>query len=76
MLLVIKKNKRESDTMDKMNIHLSSTNKMLGGVCGGLAESIGIDATIVRILAMALLIFTHAFIVIAYIALWAILPRE
>ena len=62
--------------MDKMNIHLSSTNKMLGGVCGGLAESIGIDATIVRILAVALLIFTHAFIMIAYMILWVLLPKE
>lgn len=62
--------------MVKMNMHLSSTDKKLGGVCGGLAESLGIDATIVRIIATALLIFTHVFIILVYIILWALLPNE
>jgi len=58
------------------DLHLSSTNKKLGGVCGGIAESIGIDATIVRIIAFALLILTNAVFAIAYFILWAVLPEK
>lgn len=31
-------------------LHLSSTNRMLAGVCGGLAEYFGMNATLLRIL--------------------------
>ena len=30
-------------------LYKSTTNKMLEGVCGGIAESFGIDPTIVRL---------------------------
>ena len=30
-------------------LHLSSTNRMLAGVCGGLAEYFGMNATLLRI---------------------------
>ena len=30
-------------------LHKSNTNKMLEGVCGGIAEYFGIDPTIVRL---------------------------
>ena len=43
-----------------MKLHLSSKNKMLGGVCAGIAETIGV----------------HMALVIIYIAMWALLPRE
>lgn len=62
--------------MEKMRMHLSSADKKIGGVCGGIAESIGIDATVIRIIAAALLIFTHVFMIFAYIILWAALPKE
>ena len=32
-----------------MKLHLSSKNKMLGGVCAGIAETIGVDPSFVRI---------------------------
>ena len=32
----------------------SRTNRMIAGVCGGIAEYMGVDATIVRILAVVI----------------------
>lgn len=62
--------------MENMKLHLSSTNKKLGGVCGSIAENIGVDATIVRIIALVLFILSHALFVIVYFVLWAVLPEE
>lgn len=48
---------------------------MIGGVCGGLAESLGMDASFIRIAAVLLFIMFHAVMLLVYIILWAILPR-
>jgi phage shock protein C len=53
----------------------SATDKMIAGVCGGVARSFGIDASIVRILAVVLSLFFGGVLVI-YIALWLVLPLE
>ena len=47
----------------------------VGGVCGGLAESLGMDASFIRIAAVLLFIMFHAVTLLVYIILWAILPR-
>jgi phage shock protein C len=54
----------------------SETNRTIGGVCGGLAEFFGIDATIVRLLAVVLAVYPGAVIggVIAYLVAWFIMP--
>ncbi len=36
--------------MSEKKLFLSSANKKLCGVCGGLAEYLGMDATVMRIL--------------------------
>ena len=48
---------------------------MLGGICGGLSDFLGIDATFVRLF---FIIFTLAngFGVLIYFLLWIIIPRE
>ena len=53
----------------------SRTDKFVGGVCGGLARSIGMDASIVRIIVVLLAVFTQIGW-IAYLVLWAVLPLE
>lgn len=53
----------------------SSTDKMLGGVCGGLAEYLGLDSTLVRIIAAALIVFTGVG-PIAYILAWILMPAS
>lgn len=53
---------------------LSSTNKMLGGVCGGVAAYFGVDATIVRVV-FALLAICGSLGILAYILLWIFAPK-
>ena len=56
----------------------SATDRKIAGVCGGLAEYFGVDATPIRLLWAILSIFCGAVIggVIAYVVAWAIIPRS
>ena len=56
-------------------LHKSKSDRKLAGVCGGLAESLGIDSTIVR-LVWALMIFGWGIGVPLYIICAIILPEE
>lgn len=56
-------------------LHISYQNKMLTGVCGGLSESFGIDAMIIRLIFLITLFFGGTGI-IAYLILFAILPKS
>ena len=53
----------------------SESDRLLVGVCGGLGEHFGIDATIVRIGFVLLAVFGGSGVVL-YLALWLIVPRE
>lgn len=53
----------------------SATNKVLGGVCGGLANYLNMDATLVRVLTVVLSLFTGIPIIIYLVLLFA-LPEE
>ncbi|REL24318.1 PspC domain-containing protein [Rhodohalobacter sp. SW132] len=52
----------------------SRTNKMLAGVCGGIAEYIGWDATIVRIIYLVLIFSSFGTMVLFYFILALIMP--
>ncbi len=54
-----------------------STNRILAGVCGGIAEYFNIDPTLVRILYAALSFFSAAFPgLILYIIMLLIMPEK
>jgi phage shock protein C len=53
----------------------SEDDRMIAGVCGGLAAHYGIDATIVRFGFVLLALFGASGIML-YLALWLIVPRE
>lgn len=54
-----------------------SRDRILGGVCGGLANWLGWDVTIVRIAYVLISILSAAFPgTIVYIILWVIMPEE
>jgi phage shock protein PspC (stress-responsive transcriptional regulator) len=56
---------------------LRSRDKILGGVCGGLAKWLGWDVTIVRLAYVIISILSAAFPgTIVYIILWIIMPEE
>ena len=54
--------------MDK-KFSLSSTDKKLAGVCGGVAAYMNLDATLVRAAFILLTLFTGVGL-IAYLVLW------
>ncbi|MCU7494011.1 MAG: PspC domain-containing protein [Ignavibacteria bacterium] len=52
-----------------------SRNKMIAGVCGGIAEWLGWDPTVVRIAYVLISIFSVAFPgIIVYLILWIVMP--
>ena len=55
----------------------SKTNRWIGGVCGGLAEWLGWDVTLVRVLYVLVSVFSAAFDgILAYIIFWIIMPED
>ena len=49
---------------------------MIAGVCGGLAEWLGWDATLVRVLYVLVSICSAAFPgILVYIVLWIVMPN-
>ena len=54
----------------------SSTDCMLGGVCGGLANYFDFDPTLVRVAYVLLSVYTAFSGVLAYILLMIIMPKE
>ena len=56
---------------------IRSKDRIVGGVCGGLAEYLGIDATIVRIGYVLISILSAAFPgIIVYLILMLIMPNS
>ena len=53
----------------------SRTEKMIGGVCGGLAEYFNVDPTLLRILWVIVTLAGGAGLLL-YIILWVIMPLE
>ena len=52
-----------------------SSDRKLEGVCGGIAEYMELDPTVVRILYLILTLFTVAFPgTLLYIILWIMIP--
>ena len=55
----------------------SRQNRMIAGVCGGLAEWIGWDVTLVRILYVVISVVSAAFPgLLAYVILWILMPES
>lgn len=54
----------------------SRSNRMLGGVCGGLGKYLNMDPTMVRVLYVLLTLCTAFCGALAYIILLLIIPEE
>ena len=53
-----------------------SKKKMIAGVCGGIAERFSLELSLVRIGAVLLLLLFRLPVLVIYILLWILLPRE
>ena len=56
---------------------LSASDSKLAGVCGGIADYMGVDATIVRLIWLILSVFPGGIVggVVAYLVAWIVIPK-
>ena len=53
----------------------SVNNKKIAGVCGGLAEYLAVDPTLIRLIWLVMLVCFPP-ILLGYIAAWIVMPKE
>jgi phage shock protein PspC (stress-responsive transcriptional regulator)/uncharacterized integral membrane protein len=56
-------------------LHRSQTDKIIAGVCGGLAEFFEIDSTIIRLL-FILVVALGGSGILVYLILWLLIPKN
>ena len=61
--------------MDSKRLYRSRENRMLCGVCGGLGEFFGLDATIVRLLVAILAVSSIGIGVLIYFIAAFVIPE-
>lgn len=57
-------------------LYRSVTDRKIAGVCGGLADYIDADPTVVRLAFVVLLLLGVAPIVLVYLAMWIVVPEN
>jgi phage shock protein C len=51
-------------------------NRMVAGVCAGVADYMGMDVNLVRLIVAVVTLFTVGTGVVAYLIAWAVIPEE
>lgn len=60
-----------------MALQRSKKDRMIAGVCGGIAKTLGWDPTLVRVTYVLASILSAAFPgILVYIILWVLMPEE
>jgi len=54
----------------------SRTDKVLAGVCGGLARYLGIDPVVARVIYVIATLVSGGVLIFGYALLWLIMPEE
>jgi len=57
------------------SLRRSTTDRWIGGVCGGLAKSLGVESWVLR-LVFAVLLFLGGTGVLLYLLLWIFVPTD
>lgn len=50
-------------------------DRMVAGVCSGLARYLGADPTLVRLLAVLAMVFSFGTALVAYVVAWILMPE-
>jgi len=67
--------KRRKKMKETKRLYRSAKGKLLGGVCGGIAEYFNIDPVIIRLL-WVLFVLAYGVGILFYIIAWIIIPRN
>ena len=63
-------------TESRSKLHRSSSNRIIAGVCGGIAQWLGWSPTTVRVLYVVVSILSVAFPgILVYLILWVAMPQ-
>jgi len=65
----------KDESKDIKRVYRSKKNKMLAGVCGGIAEYFEVDPVIVRLLLVLLVLMGFAGIIL-YLVAWLLIPEN
>ena len=57
-------------------LYRSRSDRMVAGVCGGVAKMLGVDAALVRILLVGATLLGFGAGALIYVACWLIIPEE
>jgi len=68
-------NMAKEESKDIKRVYRSKKNKMLAGVCGGIAEYFEVDPVIVRLLLVLLVLMGFAGIIL-YLVAWLLIPEN
>lgn len=62
--------------MSDKTLYRAKDDRMIGGVCAGIAHYFELDPTVVRLLAVLGAALSSGAVVIAYLVMWAAVPEE
>lgn len=62
--------------MEGKKLTRPQSNKMLAGVCAGIANYCNLDPTLIRVIYALLTVFTAFAGIIVYLLLWIIIPED
>ncbi len=76
--ILVPEQKASSGTAPKPapRFHRSAKERMVAGICGGLAETFKVDPALVRLAAVAAIVFSWGGALLAYLIAWIVLPLE
>jgi len=57
-------------------LYRSTKDRMIAGICAGIAEYFNVDPTVVRLVAVLALVFGIFPAVLAYLILWVVVPEN
>jgi phage shock protein PspC (stress-responsive transcriptional regulator) len=63
-------------TQPEKRLYRSRSNRVVAGVCGGLAEYFGLDATLVRLGFVLGIIFGLGSLLVVYLVMLFVVPEE
>jgi len=65
-----------SDFNGSKRLVRTHSGRVVAGVCSGLAEYLGIDANVIRLIVAVVTVFTGGVGALAYLAAWVVIPEE
>lgn len=66
----------KESTREIKRLYRSRKERMIAGVCGGIAEYFNVDPTLVRLAWIVLIIMGVPFGLIGYLIAWIIIPEQ